>query len=78
MFIKVRAHVGFSKEAVLEKRSDTFEVFVKEKARQGDANKAILHLIARYLGVPASRIRFRKGAKSRSKILEIIDAGGKR
>jgi len=60
----------------VQKKSDTFEVHVKEKAKGGSANHAIIELLASFLGIVPSRLHIKKGARTRSKIIEIREFSG--
>jgi uncharacterized protein YggU (UPF0235/DUF167 family) len=42
---------------------------------EGQANRALLRLLARVLGVPASAVRLVRGAKARDKLIEISGLG---
>jgi len=71
MLIKVKVFPGSKKEGILRRSEDSFEVRVKERPERGMANRAVIELLSSYFGVPPSRIRLVKGAKSRNKIFEI-------
>lgn len=73
MFIKIKTHPQSKEEKILKKSEDSFEVYVKEKAERGLANKAVIKVLAAYFKMPASKIRLIQGAKSRSKIYEKQD-----
>ena len=61
-----------SREAIVVKVDDaSYEVKVDAKATGGAANKRLLEILSKHLGVPKSRITILRGAKSRDKILEI-------
>lgn len=49
-------------------------VYVREPARGGKANQAVIELVAEYLGVPKSRLRLTRGRKSRHKFIEVDKA----
>jgi len=71
MHIKVRAYPNSKKEKVIKKSEDSFEVYVKEKAERGEANKALRSALSSYLKIPVGKLRLVKGAKSRSKIFKV-------
>jgi len=50
---------------------DTFLVRVKEPAREGKANVAIIKALAGYFGVAKSQVSILSGFTSRNKTLEI-------
>lgn len=71
-YIKLRVHPGFKKDAVVCRAPDRYEIWVKAPAEGNRANEACLAMLGRALGIPAKRIRIVKGARSRSKIVEVI------
>ncbi len=69
---RVKAHPK-AREDRLEKRGpDSYEAWVRAKPENGQANAAILALLARELGVPAKRLRIVKGATSPGKIVSLL------
>lgn len=72
MLIKVKVFPNSKRATVIKKRDDSFEVCVKEKAERGLANEAVITALTIFLRVPASKIRLVRGAKRRSKVLEIL------
>jgi uncharacterized protein YggU (UPF0235/DUF167 family) len=46
-------------------------VKVRVKARDGEANEAVLALLARALGVATSRLRMLRGATGRDKLVQL-------
>lgn len=72
MKIVVRVKTG-AKENQIEKIDEThFAVAVKARAHDGQANEAVIKLIAEYFAVPKSAVRIISGQTSRIKRLEII------
>jgi uncharacterized protein (TIGR00251 family) len=71
MLIKVKVFPGSKKDEILKKKDDEFEVRVKEKAKEGMANKAVIKALANYFKIDESKIRLIKGFKERNKIFEI-------
>jgi len=71
MFIKVKVFPNSKKKEIVKKSEDSFEIKVKEKPIKGEANRAVVELLADYLSLPAGRIRLIKGAKQRNKIFKI-------
>jgi len=47
------------------------QVRVAERARDGAANDAVCRALARALGVPLARVRLKRGAASRTKLIEV-------
>ena len=71
MHLKIKTHPGSKKPKIIKKAEDSFEIYVKQKAERGLANKAVVKTLSLYLKVPAGKLRLVKGAKSRNKIFEI-------
>ncbi len=64
--IKVRVHPG-SREERVERKEGLWEVWVKEEARKGKANEAVIRILRRFF----KRVRLVRGAKSRLKLFEV-------
>ena len=47
-------------------------VAVTEPPREGRANAAVVSAVARFLGVPSSRVRIVRGLASRRKVVEVF------
>ena len=65
MEIKVKA--GSSCEKVVE-NEDSLVVYVKERAVEGKANKAVLRVLKKYFGKP---VRIVKGLRSKIKVISV-------
>jgi uncharacterized protein YggU (UPF0235/DUF167 family) len=48
------------------------KVRVRARPVEGEANEALVKLVARALGVPKSAVSVQRGGQSRTKILEIV------
>ncbi len=72
MYIKVHVVTGAKKELIIKKANDLYEVSVREPAEQNLANRRVLELIARELGIPYGKARIVSGHHSPSKILSIM------
>jgi uncharacterized protein (TIGR00251 family) len=70
--IVVRVKPGVREEGVVSLGEGEFMVRVKEPAREGRANQAVLRVMSRHLRVPIGRLRLVRGERSRVKILEIF------
>lgn len=55
-----------------------YRVAVREPAREGKANQAVIDLLACHFGVPKSAIKILRGQSSRNKIIEIEEGAAKR
>lgn len=53
-----------------EKEAD-FKVWVKELAKEGKANEAVIKALAKYFGVSKSSISIISGATTKQKIVEV-------
>ena len=47
-------------------------MFLRERAHDGEANKALVKTIAEYFGIAKSRVSIKSGAGSRNKRVEIV------
>ena len=72
MKISVRVKPNMKEEKV-ERVDDVFTVYVKEPAKEGKANRAVIELLSEYFKVPKSKIVILSGMKSKQKIIEIKD-----
>lgn len=71
MVIRIKVKPG-SKQTAVDKMPDgSFTVRVKEPAKEGRANDAVIEAISDFLDIPKSRISIRKGAGSRNKVLNV-------
>ena len=62
-----------SKTEELGREGDSFILKVKEPAREGRANQAVVKLLAEHFSVPKSQVRIISGFKSRNKVVEVIE-----
>jgi len=72
MLIKVKAFPDSSKNEVIQKTENSFWVKTKEPAQDNRANNAIKEILAQHLNINPSRLRMIKGARTPSKIFEIL------
>jgi uncharacterized protein len=71
MLIKVKVFPEEKEPEIIKKSADSFDVKVKEKPQMGQANEAVISLLAYYFEIPRHKIRLIKGGKERNKIFEI-------
>ena len=71
MLIKLKVRTEAKKEKIEPRSKDHFDVWVKEKAQNNEANNKVLKLLGEYLGVNHESIRIIKGHTSPSKIVKI-------
>lgn len=69
MRIEVRVHPRASRSAV-EDREGTLHIYTTAPPKDGDANEAVQHLLAKHLKRPKTSLRLVSGQKSRTKIFE--------
>lgn len=70
--IKVKAFPGSKIEEIIKKSENSFDVKVKEKPVQGQANRAIIAVLADYFKISKNKVRLIKGFRERNKIFEIL------
>jgi uncharacterized protein YggU (UPF0235/DUF167 family) len=49
-----------------------FIVRVKEAPKEGKANRAVIRLLAKHLGIPETQLRISRGLTSRTKVIQIL------
>jgi uncharacterized protein (TIGR00251 family) len=72
MRIQVRVKPN-SKTQEVSQEGNSFAVKVKEPAREGRANQAVIKLLAEHFGVPKSQVRILSGLTSKNKVIEVAD-----
>lgn len=72
MIIQVVAHPNAKAESISEDAFHTLHVYVNEPAQKGKANQAITLALAKFYQVPKTNIRILKGAKSKTKVFEVV------
>lgn len=65
--VKIRAVPGASRECIVGLRGDALKVAVAVPAEKGAANKRIIQVLAKALGISASSILLVSGLTSRDK-----------
>ncbi|MBU0534024.1 MAG: DUF167 domain-containing protein [Candidatus Omnitrophica bacterium] len=71
MLIKVKVTTNSKKEEVIQKSPDSFQIKVKAKPIEGQANKAVTEALASFLKLPIKKIRLVRGSKTRNKLFEV-------
>ena len=72
MRIQVRVKPG-SKTEEFSREGDSFILKVKEPAREGRANQAVIKLLAEHFNVPRSQVRILSGFRSRNKVIAVME-----
>lgn len=70
MKIKIKVIPHSSKEEIV-RSGDTYTVRVKAVPREGEANEAVINLVAAHFKVTKASVRITSGLTGRNKILEI-------
>jgi uncharacterized protein len=68
--LTVRAHPGASREKVAWD-GELLHLWLTAPAAEGQANRAVVVAVARWLEVPPSHVRLRAGTRSRTKLVEV-------
>lgn len=68
--IKVKIHPNSSQEKIIENEEKFYEVWLKEKALDGKANKALEKKLKKYFG---KVVKIKSGFTSRIKYVEVLD-----
>ncbi|MFH1978968.1 MAG: DUF167 domain-containing protein [Patescibacteria group bacterium] len=72
MFIKVKVTPSSKKPEIIQKSEDSFDIKIKSKPKDGEANKEVVSVLADFLNISKSKIKLTKGHRQRSKIFEIL------
>jgi uncharacterized protein len=70
MKIQVKVKPG-SRTEEIKQEGNSFIVRVKEPAREGKANQAVIKLLAKYFHLPQSQVSIVSGFASRNKVVEV-------
>ncbi len=71
-FYKLRVYPSSKKLKISRKGENAFEIWTKEPAERGLANRAAINILAKELGKNPKKILLVKGASSPSKIVKIL------
>jgi len=71
MLIKIKVFPGEKKRKVIKKAENRFEIRVKAKPQEGQANREVVQLLADYFQVSGERVKLLRGTKRRNKTFEI-------
>ena len=72
--MKISAHLkpnSRHREEVVIGSDGTYIIYTKAPAIEGRANVAAIKLLAKYFGVPQSRVKLVRGATSKHKVFDI-------
>ena len=71
-WVSVKVHPNAGKDVLVMVGSGRFEAWVRAKPVAGGANDALIHLLAKSLGMPAQRFQLVKGHAGRHKVFRIL------
>ena len=72
MLISVTVKPGSKKGPLVAENPDgSLTVYLREKPHGGEANAALLKLLADHFSVPKTSLRIKSGAASRHKLIEL-------
>lgn len=71
MFIKVKAFPQSKQEKIEEKASNSFDIYVREEASDGKANKRIIEIMRGLF--KGQNLRLIAGHKTQNKIFEVVE-----
>ncbi|MCK4781714.1 DUF167 domain-containing protein [Candidatus Parcubacteria bacterium] len=69
MLIKVKVFPDSIKQEIIKKSQDSFEIKVKEAPIRGEANRAVIKVLAEHF--PNQSVRLIKGFRERNKVFEV-------
>ena len=70
MKIEVTVKPGTSQEKIVEVEEGVYTVYLRAKAHDGEANAALIKLLAKHFGVAKTSMRIVRGQSSRVKVIE--------
>lgn len=73
MLIKVKVFSCSKKRGIIKKSENSFEVRVKAKPLQGQANKEAIKVLADYFEVPESKVKLIEGFRHTNKVFVIYE-----
>ena len=66
----VKVKPGASQEKIIHEAEGVLIIHMHARPHDGEANRALLEILAKYFGVPKTSIKIVSGLKSRTKIVE--------
>lgn len=73
MRIRVRVTPNAKKEKFEQRGELEFTAAVRARAERNEANDRVQTLVARHFNVPLTHVRFLTGARSKSKLFEVVE-----
>ncbi|MCF7907169.1 DUF167 family protein [Patescibacteria group bacterium] len=71
MLVKVKVFPNSKQRKILKKQNDSWEIYLKNKPQQNQANQEMLSLLSQHF--PGTKVKIKKGGRSQNKIIEIIN-----
>ena len=72
MIITAKVKPGSKQGNKIEPQPDgTYIIYIRARAHDGEANAALIKLLADYFNAPKTSIRIKSGASSRTKLIEL-------
>lgn len=68
---KIKVKPGSSQEKIVVSENGALMVYLRAKPHDGEANEALMKMLAKHFGVAKTTIRIKRGAKSREKVVEM-------
>lgn len=59
-----------SQEKIVATGDQELTVYLRAKPHDGEANSALIKILAKYLNIPKTSLKITRGQKSRTKIIE--------
>ncbi|MDO4612195.1 MAG: DUF167 domain-containing protein [Candidatus Saccharibacteria bacterium] len=72
MIVKVLVKPGSKKGPLVVEDEEGLTVFLREKAHDGEANAALIEILADYFNVSKTCVEIKKGGKTRRKTVEVF------
>ena len=72
MIVSIIVKPGSSKGPLVVPSDDGLVVYLREKAHDGEANTALVKVLAKHFDVSKSQVVIKRGQKSHQKVVEII------
>ena len=72
MLVNVVVKPGSSKGPLVKEGNDGVIVFLRERAHDGEANEALVKVLAKYYGVAKNCIMIKSGIKTKKKLVNIM------
>lgn len=70
MKFNIKVKTGSKKSGIEKINEDSYIISVKEPAREGKANAAVIKILGEYFDISKSQIKIISGFKSKKKIIE--------